>query len=246
MATFFLLPQVTWGGESVTLVTASYEPYVITDGSRQGFFVDLIKAAFAESDVDVNIKYLPWKRCEMMVAEGEVFAAFPYSRSEEERPYAFFADTVWADRFLFFYREAWRSHFDFTSYDDLRGVRIGGTWGYFYIEHFKAQSLDLDLAVDEASGLRKLNEGRVDVLIDMELAGWSLIRKHYPGNESLFHATQTAWKELDVTLMVSKKFSGSKRLMALFNAGLRAIRENGEFDRIVESYDLVPSLGQQN
>lgn len=209
---------------------------MFTKGDAPGLFAEVVSKAFSTAGVEVLIEFFPWKRCEMLVRTGEVFGAFPYANLPEHEHYAWHADTVSRVRNGFFYKTSRMGRFDYESLDKLTGLRIAGTAGTASVETFREAGLTLDLASNEASGIQKLYEGRVDLFAEEERVGWTLVEKYYPHEKSLFRATPTAWRETDMTLMVSKTYPDARILLDRFNNGLRIIRGNGFYDGIVSRY----------
>lgn len=228
-------------GEKVKLSTNSWEPFVMLDGPDRGIISDIIVAAFAEADVDVELVIRPWERGLMLVEEGVYLGAFPYNANETREQFALFSDDIWLSRNVFFYKADRFPDYDFVGFDDLRQRKIAGTLGNSYIEIFKAEGIELDLAANEVSGLRKIREGRAALFVEQESVGWRLIKKHFPDSSHEFRSTRTAWRTVPLNLMISKKYPGAASFLQRFNAGLKTIRENGTYDRIVKKYmGLLP------
>lgn len=222
--------------ESVTLVAGEYAPYVMNRQDRPGLLVEVVAAAFARSGVKTTVLMLPWRRCAMMVRQGDVFAAFPFAHTAKREEYAWFSDTIWTSRNVFFYLKGRLGDYDFTSFEDLRGFTIAGTTGHHYEEVFKAKGLSMDYASSEVSGIRKVWEERCALFADDELAGWALVNRVYPNRVGQFGSTPTPWAFAHLCLMVSKAYPGASGLLARFNEGLAAIRADGTYSRLAASY----------
>ncbi|WP_207264131.1 transporter substrate-binding domain-containing protein [Desulfovibrio sp. Huiquan2017] len=237
---FFLLPVLAaapaGAGEPVVLVTGDYPPYIVTDGTRPGLLTEIVQAAFAQVGVETRILFRPWRRCALMVREGEAFGTYPYGRTAQRAEYAWFSDTIWVCRNVFFYLKGRLGQFDYTTLEALRGYVIAGTSGHYYEETFKEKGLTVDYAPGEASGVRRLWELRAALFAEDELVGWTLIRRIFPSRAHVFGSTPTPWNLNPQHLMVSKAYPGARKLLARFNKGLAAIRANGTYDRLVGSY----------
>lgn len=241
---FLILAFPAHAEKPLLLVTNEYLPYVSTSKDSNGFLGDVVLAAFAEAGIPVVIEYRPWRRCAMLVEEGAAFGAFPYAVTEKRKRYAWFSDEMWRCRNVFFYLRGRFGNYDFTSLKALQGHSIAGTSGNYYEEAFRKAGLDVDYAPGEASGVRKLWELRTDFFAEDELVGWTLIARLFPKSIFMFGATPTPWNENPQTLMVSKRYPGAQGLLARFNAGLKAIRENGVYRELFERHfsgtPLVP------
>lgn len=222
--------------ESVVLVTDEYMPYVNTTKEDRGVLTEIVVAAFDEVGVDVEIRFRPWRRCSLLVETGQVFGAYPYARTERRSRFAFFTDEIWQFRNVFFYHRGRFPGYDFTSLDAMKGVRIAGTSGNYYEEVFEEAGLTVDYAPGEASGLRKVWEMRADLFAEAELVGWTLIQRIFPQHMNMFGSTPTPWNIKSQSIMVSRRYPGAQRLLHRFNQGLRRIRENGVYERLVERF----------
>ncbi|EGB15240.1 extracellular solute-binding protein family 3 [Pseudodesulfovibrio mercurii] len=230
------VPGAVRAGGPVILVTDEYPPYVITRGERPGLLTEVVRAAFARVGVETEILYRPWRRCALMVREGEAFAAYPYGRTDARAAYALFSDPIWTCRNVFFYLKGRLGAFDFTSLDDLRGRLIAGTSGHYYEEIFKEKGLMVDYAPGEASGVRRLWELRATLFAEDELVGWTLINRIFPSQADRFASTPTPWNLNPQHLMVSRAYPGAEALLVRFDKGLAAIRGDGTYDRLVREY----------
>jgi len=220
----------------VVLVTGEYPPYVQSSGKMPGLLTEIVQAAFAEAGVETRVLFRPWRRCAMMVREGEALGAYPYARTGKRSDYAWFSKTIWTCRNVFFYLEGRLGGFDYTSLDALREYTIAGTSGHYYEDVFREMELTVDYAPGEASGVRRLWEMRAALFAEDELVGWTLIHRIFPSRAHLFASTPTPWNLNPQHLMVSKSYPGARKLMDRFNEGLAAIRRNGTYDRLVERY----------
>lgn len=227
--------------ETVVLVSNEYVPYVNTSSQRHGLLTEVVTAAFEAVDVEVVIEFRPWRRCALLVEQGEVFGAYPYAVTYKRKGYAMFSDEIWRCRNVFFYMRGRYPGYDFTSLESMRGMSIAGTSGNYYEEVFEEAGLNVDYAPGEASGVRKIWEMRRDLFAEDELVGWNLIARIFPHNVHMFGSTPTPWNVNSQRVMVSKRYPGAKRLMARFNEGLRIIRENGVYQNLVDRYmPLLP------
>lgn len=231
--------------ERVVLVSNEYVPYVNTSSQSRGLLTEIVMAAFEAVDVEVVIQFRPWRRCALLVEQGEVFGAYPYAVTYKRKGYATFSDEIWRCRNVFFYMRGRYPGYDFTSLESMRGMSIAGTSGNYYEDIFEKAGLNVDYAPGEASGVRKIWEMRRDLFAEDELVGWNLIARIFPQKVHMFASTPTAWNNNSQRVMVSKRYPGAKRLLARFNEGLRIIRENGVYQRLVDQYmPLLPGLGR--
>lgn len=233
---FTLLVAPCRADQTVLLVTNEYMPYVRTQEKSPGFLTEVVVAAFREAGVTAQIEYKPWRRCAMLVEDGNALATYPYGKTPKRAKYALFSDPIWECRNVFFYLKGRLGDFDYTNLEALRRYVIAGTSGNYYEETFGDVGLTVDYAPGEASGIRKVWEMRSDLFAEDELVGWTMISRIFPAYKHMFGSTPTPWNVNPQHLMVSKRYPGAQKMLDKFNRGLRAIRENGEYDRILCRY----------
>lgn len=223
----------------LTVMTSDWEPYVSPRMGGLGFAAEVVSYAFLHEGLEVAFRFAPWTRCELMVKNGEAFAAMPYAKTPKRETFALFSDPMCESREVFFYRKD-RLNFRYTGLDSLRGLRVGGTAGYYYVDLFAEAGLEnVEYAHDEEASIRKLYLGRVDVAPNNEFVGWSLIRALYPGESHLFASTTEHLASKELRLMVSRQYPGALGLVEDFNRGLAAIRGSGLYDRLLARYRLA-------
>lgn len=235
LSLLFLSPCAS-AGEKILLVTDEWIPYVNPYPDNPGLISEIVIAAFDAAGLEVEIKFRPWRRCALMVEDGTAFGAFPYAATEKRRDYAWFSDPMWKCHNVFFYLKGRLGDFDFTKLEDLREMVIAGTSGNYYEGIFAEKGLVVDYAPGEASGVRKLWEYRADLFAEAEVVGWTLINRIFPNSVHMFAATPTPWNIKPQRIMISKKYPDARLIMDRFNDGLRAIRADGTYARIVRAY----------
>jgi len=70
-------------GQKLKLGTGEWGPISNSKMAEKGLASELIKSAFAEVGIEVEILFYPWKRAEVMVEKGDLDGVFPLSRTEE-------------------------------------------------------------------------------------------------------------------------------------------------------------------
>lgn len=215
--------------ETVAMATGEWIPFTSSNLENYGEFTERVGIVFSEMGKEPAYRFYPWPRCFDAVIHGRVWAAFPYSYTEERSEKVLYSDPLSCSKTVFFYyeKDTPKMPFGFNRLEDLQPYRIGGVSGYFYEESFRKAGLNVDYANQEISGLEKLKRGRVDLMPVNESVGRHLIRTHFPDD---VHHFKTLIQPLSVEplhLIVSKKYPKSESLLENFNAALKACREKG-------------------
>jgi polar amino acid transport system substrate-binding protein len=215
--------------ETVTMATGEWIPFTSANLNNYGKFTELVSIVLKEMQMEVEYRFYPWPRCYDAVIKGRVWAAFPYSHTEERAEKVMFTDALSCSRTVFFYYEKDKAakEYQFRGIEDLRKFKIGGVAGYFYEELFRKAGLEVDYANKEISGLEKLKLGRIDLMPLNDLVGWHLIQTHFPDDAGKFKTLEKPLSVNTLHLIVSKGHPHSEELLVRFNAALKRCIEKG-------------------
>jgi len=215
-------------------VTTDWEPFYSKNLPGKGFLTQVVVAAFNAVNISYDVEFTPWKRALRFVESGQriiLHGAF-YNKEREEKMY--YSDPFFHSEVYFVQRAS--SDLINTSFENLKDsrYRIGVVLGGFNGDEFEKAKDDLSLIYYSkySQGVKLLNEGRVDLLLEskftikyyMELAKLDL-------QSFIFH--KKAITREGLYLAFSKKIKGAKKLRDKFNEGLRVIKSNGSYHKII-------------
>lgn len=216
----------------ITTATLNWEPFYGEELDRKGFFTAITNAAFERAGYEVENEFMPWARAMKDTREAyrDVLQGGYYSDERAEEYHV--SDVVYeAEVGLVALKDL-----DFRRYDSLRDLEdftIGVGRGFAHSDEFDAADyLDKEAEESQELNVRKLFAGRIDMV-----AG---------GIPAILHEiTAQGYDVEDVVViepplvvnplhnMVSREHPRGERLIADFNRGLREIREDGTYDRIL-------------
>ncbi len=226
--------------EKVMLATGDWDPYTTEKTASKGAFTEIVTAVFAEMKVEYEVRFFPWIRVESAIAEGSAYAAFPYVITDERKKAFDFSDQVMTSYGkLFYYKPNNKVNIvDWKTYDDLKPIKLGGAFGYWYEKDFKAAGLNVDYAATDELNFKKLQVGRVDLIPADELVGRALIDKLFPGKQNDFIVLPKPLNSSSLHLMVSRKYKDAEALTKQFNDSLKAVRKSGKYAKILSKYGI--------
>jgi polar amino acid transport system substrate-binding protein len=226
--------------EAVILMTASYEPFVIDDtDSVRGAGIDIVRAAFQESGVDVEFRCVPWRRGQNAARNGTAFAAFPYVLTDERTAiFDFSSPVIGFSTKFFFMKENFPDGFDWEVLADLKPYRVGGIRGYWYESAFKAAGLNVYYVSSESQAIHLLRKGRIHLAALDEMNGLALIDDLFPELRSAFGVARKPQSTTPLRLMISRKYPRAAELTTKFNDGLKAIVEKRTYHEILRNYGI--------
>jgi polar amino acid transport system substrate-binding protein len=222
--------------KTIRLTNGEWQPYLSEDAPHHGFASHIVTEAFALVGVEVEYGFFPWKRSFKLAKEGTWDGSVVWVDSDERREYFLYSDPVVPSKMAFFHLKG--SDFDWNSYEDLKGIRIGGTLEYAYGKEFdaaeKAGIIKTNRARSDELGLKKLLKGRIEVFPGEVMVTYAQIRDTFSHESAaLFTHHPKSIHEEPQYLLLSKKVAGNEAMRDLFNEGLKRLKESGRYDQII-------------
>ena len=236
----------------VHLTSLEWEPYIGSKLPDQGYVAALIRAAFAEQGMTVEIEIYPWARALHLARTGAADGLTPeYFNTSREKEFEFSAPFPGGPIVLYKRRgDAIAFSTDPVKNQDaalraLKAKRFGVVRGYLNTPAFDAASyLIKDEGNDDATNLRKLVYGRIDLaVIDRRVAEY-LIRTQYPDYANKIEPMTPALADIPLYIAFSRKSPRRAEALAAFNKGLAALRADGRLDALYQRYILNPPSGR--
>lgn len=224
--------------QKVVLVTGEFPPYSGEKLPGKGFISELVMAAAKAANIEVDLSFVPWARCEAMIKDGTAFASFPYAITDERKKTVDFSSGIYDAPEKIFYYEGNGKNIDWTSLKDFQNSKFGGVRSYFYMDALNKNGIKVDVTNSTESAIAMLQAGRFEYLIENELVARSYINAKYANDAAKFKTLAKTYYQNTSHLMVSRSYPGSKELLQKFNAGLATIRQDGTYNKILTKYGL--------
>lgn len=218
---------------SYTIVAdSSFAPFEYQDetGKYVGIDMELIKAIAENQGFTITIQNPGFDAALNAVQAGQADAVIAGMSITDARKEIFdFSDAYYSSNILL----AIKNGSNITSYEDLKGKTVGaknGTASYTFLESNKDKYGYTLKAFDEASGMYdSLNSGSIDALMDDEAV---LLYAIQQGRD--FATPIPGEKSGEYGFAVKK--GTNPELIEMFNNGLAALVESGEYDEILNKY----------
>ena len=236
-----LLSLLPAAAEEQPLVIDSPEshPYAWREnGEMKGLFHDLVTEAFRRAHRPVEIRLIPWARAMQEVRQGRADGMFVlYKTPERERDFAFPEESLTELRERIFVRRNARFDYmaDFSNFD---GRRVG-MLNYTVHGAKLSQALELRqiVAKIQASSYESLVEmlasNRLDVAIGVDDAIIDAVVGQ--GLEGKIREIEQVVDTIPAYLVFARD-TRLTEVAADYDRAMRAMKEDGTYDRIVESY----------
>jgi len=217
---------------TVSMCTLNWEPFYGQDLPRNGFFTEIVRTAFERAGHNVTTEFMPWARAKQEVKQGDRDVLLGAYYNEERAQTYHASDEIYtAEVGLVALDDLGVETFD--SLRDLSPYTIGFGRGFTVSEAFdNADYLDKEAAEDLARNVKKLYAGRVDMIAgSFENISYTAQQQGRDIGKLVF--LDPALKQSSLHIMVSRAIDDSEQLLADFHAGLREIRSDGTYDRIL-------------
>jgi polar amino acid transport system substrate-binding protein len=238
--------------EPVRLATLEWEPYIGQKLPDQGYCAALIRAAFATQGMTVDIQFYPWARALRLARTGAVDGLMPEyfnASRKSEFDYSF----PFRGGPLVLYKRR-RDAIAFaadpamdpdTALRALKNYRFGVVRGYLNTPEFDAASyLSKEEANDDATNLRKLVYGRIDLAVTDRRVAEYLIRSQYPEYANKIEPMSPALADNPLYIAFSLRSPRHQQAMLAFNRGLAVLKASGQIDALYQRYMLNPTSGK--
>ncbi|MBI9092360.1 MAG: transporter substrate-binding domain-containing protein [Desulfobacterium sp.] len=220
------------------LVTGEWAPYISEEMQDGGPTAIIVSEVLKAAGHTVSFKYMPWRRTEVMTQKGKAVGTFPWTSTTEFEKTCFLSTPIAHQKMVFFYMKDKLGDWDYTGYEQLKKLKVGGSDGYTYIELFKNAGVTIEKAPDNLSSLKKLVHGRLDVVPESQLVGWQTIRTQMADAESKLASSKTPLFVKPLHLMVSKSHPDGQALIDAYEKGFEIIKGNGVYAKILAEHGL--------
>jgi PAS domain S-box-containing protein len=199
------------------------------NGEPTGLAVDIVRALEEPIGHPIRIVAMDWAKAQEMVARGDADALIQINRTPRREAIYDFSDPLLLSQFSIF---TTTDKEGITGSWSLRGLRVGVENGGFPFNVLKEDaSIQLVLIPSFLEGFSMLKEGSVDaVVVDYRVGAYVLaenrIRDIRISGEPVAH--------LQSAIAVRK---GNTELLSAINRGLRTIRDNGTYSRILSKWE---------
>ncbi|AND79130.1 ABC transporter substrate-binding protein/permease [Streptococcus pantholopis] len=211
---------------------SSFAPFEFQNDSGQyvGIDMELIQAIADQQGFTIEISNPGFDAALNAVQSSQADAVIAGMSITDARKKIFdFSDSYYTSNIIL----AVKSGSDISSYEELAGLTVGaknGTASYSWLEEHAAEYGYSLKAFDEASTMYdSLNSGSIDALMDDEA-----VLKYAISQGRNFDTPIKGEKSGEYGFAVKK--GSNPELIEMFNNGLAALKESGQYDEIIDKY----------
>jgi len=232
----FFCVSTVWSQEEIRITNGEWPPYLSKKLKYYGLASQIVSRAFAMEGVTVKYGFFPWKRSYQLAKAGSWDGAAVWFHSAEREEAFFISKPVIDVQYVFFHLKNYS--FDWKGIDDLKNIKIGATLEYNYGELFEAAEKEKKIRVyripKDEHNFAKLLKGKIHIFpLDLDV-GYNMLQKNFSPKqiEQLTYHPKPIRAE-PLYLLLTKKVEKNKRLIKLFNNGLKRLKESGKLDEYI-------------
>ena len=227
-----------YSDRTVTLVGDPWPPFVegkLGEDAQSGIAVEIVNEIFSQIDgVQVRFPLIPWKRALLEVEEGHQDGVGILLKTPERERYMTYSDPLLIDDSLVWsIEDPARGHFEWSSLEDFKGLKVGVISGYSYGAAIDGQIENRTITAVFAPTVEHLFamlvNGRIDVALSNESVGSSQINR-FP--DVPIRASKRPTDTETFYMGLSKK-SWAVELIPDINRILQKLNDDGVIKRIL-------------
>lgn len=229
--------------EKLSFVTDDdFPPFgFVEDGVSKGIDYDIVKELAKRLDVEIEIKFVPWKRLLKMTEEGSCDGSFSLFDTEERRGFSIYADAVPVHYSTYSLFTAKGKEFSFDKVEDLYGRTIGMNAGFNISKEFddavKAGKIKIEEIEGSEKNIKKVLAGRTDAFVgNYHVTLYTAERLGMKNKISVLDNPVKA--ERGAFLVISKKSGIEKKeeLVKKINQTMKEMKKDGTIDKLHNKY----------
>lgn len=215
--------------------TVNWPPYFGKNLENGGIMTEITTEAFKRTGWDYNLKFMNWNRAMGLAGKGKLDGVQgAYYNKERDKNFMFTDEIISANIVIFQKKGAGISY---NSLEDLTGYTFGILRGWAYPEDFaKADYLQKEETDTPKTNILKLLKGRVDLIVGDKLVTLDVANEHYPDRADRIEVLEPPLEEKPLHVIVTEKLENHTEIVNDFNKGLKMLKEDGTFDKILEKH----------
>ena len=222
--------------ETVRLSVGEWVPYTSEDSSKGRVGQTIVTAAFKLGNVDVVYEYNAWQKSFKDALEAKSEGTFPWSKTKERLNDFYYSKLPIAKSKTVFFSLK-KTNFDWNDYSDLKKYKFGDVTGFKASKFLSDKGLEVVNVDTEATNLKKLLAGEIDVTTSGYLVGNNLIKTLFTAQEAAMFTShkKEVFPETGFYILISKNHPRGQELIKIFDKGFLKLLKSGELVKIMKA-----------
>ena len=221
--------------ETVQIAAGEYPPFLSEHLPEHGVIGAIATAVVRAQGGEPKYTYLPWKRGYVESEQGIYVATFPYLKTPEREAAFHYSEPIYTDHFRMFANRSDQPHPGWMT----KRVCIPLGYDSTQIDDFITKN---KIAVERPSSISNcfnmLHARRVDAVWASQLVGSDTLVALF-GSAAGTDALDIGFKgNSNYYIIISRKRPDATQWLAKINAGLKAIKADGTYKKILAKFSV--------
>lgn len=232
----------------VRLAAGEHMPYIGAGLPNQGYAAEVVQQAFKREGYDTDLGFYPQARAELLVRQGGADVLLPAYRDDSVETDLLYSDPFPGDTLGLLKRKSLAADYGPAVVGNpqnlqhlLAGSTVGVVRGGAGLAMLSNMAdVNLQASIDDLGNIDKLAAGAIQYALIDKYTAADLLTSQRPQlvGDLEFLTPPLATKSFRIAL--SAKSPGAPALLAAFNAGLKAMRNDGTLARLQAAHGLQP------
>lgn len=221
----------------VVLASDTWPPYYGPNLPNQGYFSEIVRAAFKQSGYTSEFRFMPWQRALNLAKKGKYDGILgAYYKQDRIEYFEYSEPIIKIDVVFVSYNNR---EIQYETLSDLTPYTIAYVFGYHYTDDFdNAKNLRKIKGYSIEKNIELLINNKVDLVIGSKSVIEGIIKNKYPEFKQSVKVLSPVLTAHHLYVPISKNIYNSKRLLKSFNDGLKEIKKNGTYNKIMQKHGL--------
>jgi len=229
-----LMSPSVWADEQpLKILAVHFPPYEFESpvNGLKGFDVEVVETVFQRMGAPAKVEFLPWIRAVEIVYAGQAMALLSCGHTKGRDVHVFYSDVISTATHGYFQRKE-DPDLNYHSLVELQGQKIAAVRGYTVQKKLEELDIEHIKSRNDKLALNILIGKRVDIYYGTKESNEFIANQMGIAKEIKFHPFNTK----SYHMCFSKKWPGSKELLAKFNDGLAQLKADGDYKKIHDKY----------
>lgn len=220
-----LLTTGVQAADKLKIAVHEVPPHSCAKCPENGAGVKALRDAFKTEGIELEVVFLPYTRAVQEGSSESYAGYFPEWPNDLPKDKFIPSEPIFESKVSFLHDKS--KSFNWKSLSDLKGKKIGGVRGWSYGEEFTAlvnnKSIQLDLADDDISNIKKCLAGRIDAaIVDTDLAK-ALLKTEAKEMKDKINIQSQIVSKFPSVLGLKKDLAGLDEKIKKINASIKKI-----------------------
>jgi len=226
--------SMAYAEPEVKLDANQSKPYWSKDMKGQGMCGEIVHAISKAAGIKSVLAFKPLKRMIEDDSNNDLGNPAFYMDNQE---FAAIVPIAVIHTAIFSYRPNHTKPVTIHSLQDLRGYKLGALKGTVVDRSsFADAGIVFEESYSQESLFKKLRKGRIDLVVEIDLVGRSVIEDIFPGESDAFTVARLPESESPIAILLADDQPDGRALGMLYRQGLQQIRDSGEYTAILKRY----------